>query len=138
MFDIKYLLDEDGIDNRMRAGLIFSLLSSNRPIYELLNPHYTDQRQAFENQFDGMSEQEFSYQEFEETREALIKAILGSLKKEDKDFIIGIKRLEPDWNIYDFKKYPSIQWKLENLRRFKDLNEKGYKESLNRLVKFLN
>jgi hypothetical protein len=54
------LFDEDGINNRMRAGLIFSLLCSNRPIYELLNPHYTDQRQTFENQFDGMSDQEFS------------------------------------------------------------------------------
>ena len=117
---------------------IFSLLSSNRPIYELLNPNRTDQRQAFENQFAGMSDQEFSYEDFEETREILIKTIQKILKREDKDFIISFKRLEPDWSIYDFEKYPAIQWKLENLRRFKDQNAEGYEMALYRLVDFLN
>ena len=117
---------------------IFSLLSSNRPIYELLNPNRTDQRQAFENQFAGMSDQEFSYEDFEETREILIKTIQKILKREDKDFIISFKRLEPDWSIYDFEKYPAIQWKIENLRRFKDQNLNGYEKVLYCLVDFLN
>jgi predicted nucleotidyltransferase component of viral defense system len=138
LFDIKYLLNEDGINEKMKEGFIFSLLSSNRPIYELLNPNLTDQHQAFENQFAGMSDQEFSYKEFEETREILIKTIQKILKKKDKDFIIRFKRLEPDWSIYDFEKYPAIQWKLENLRRFKDQNAEGYEMALYRLVDFLN
>lgn len=138
LFDIKYLLEEDGINDSMKEGFIFSLLSSNRPIYELLNPNRADQHQAFENQFAGMSDQEFSYVEFEETREILIRTIQKMLKKEDKDFIISFKRLEPDWSIYDFEKYPAIQWKLENLRRFKDQNAEGYEMALYRLVDFLN
>jgi predicted nucleotidyltransferase component of viral defense system len=137
LFDIKYLLEEGGIDNEIKEGFIFSLLSSNRPIYELLNPHSTDQHQAFKNQFYGMSDQDFTYQEFEEVREAMVKAIHNILNEEDKKFIISFKSLMPDWSIYDFHKYPAIQWKLENLQRFKDHNEKGYKEAVNRLVKFL-
>ena len=137
LFDIKYLLEEGGIDNEIKEGFIFSLLSSNRPIYELLNPHRTDQHQAFKNQFDGMSDQDFTYQEFEEVRKAMISAIHNILNKEDKKFILSFKSLKPDWSIYDFQKYPAIQWKLENLQRFKDHNEKGYKEVVNRLVKFL-
>jgi predicted nucleotidyltransferase component of viral defense system len=138
LFDIKYLLDEDGINEIMREGFIFSLLSSNRPIYELLNPNRTDQRQAFDNQFAGMSDQKFSYEEFEETREVLIMTIQKILKQIDKDFIISFKRLEPDWSIYDFAKYPAIQWKMENLRRFKDQNLNGYEMALHRLIDFLN
>ena len=137
LFDIKYLLEEGGIVNETKEGFIFSLLSSNRPIYELLNPHRTDQQQAFKNQFDGMSDQDFTYQEFEEVRNTMISAIHNILNKEDKKFILSFKSLKPDWSIYDFRKYPAIQWKLENLQRFKDHNEKGYKEAVNRLVKFL-
>lgn len=137
IFDIKYLLVEDGFDDEIKEGFIFSLLSSNRPIYELLNPHRTDQQLTFKNQFDGMSDQDFSYQEFEETRETLIEAINDILKKDDKDFILSFKSLVPDWNIYDFQKYPAIQWKLENIRRFRNKNVKGYKMALKRLVDFL-
>ena len=137
LFDIKYLLEEGGIVNDIKEGFIFSLLSSNRPIYELLNPHRTDQQQAFKNQFDGMSDQDFTYQEFEEVRNTMISAIHNILNEEDKKFILSFKSLKPDWSIYDFQKYPAIQWKLENIQRFKDHNEKGYKEAVNRLAKFL-
>lgn len=85
-----------------------------------------------------MSDQEFSYSEFELAREKMAHAIYGILKQEDKDFIISVKRLEPDWSIYDFSKYPSIQWKLENLRRFKAQNEISYYKSYERLANFFD
>ncbi|MEN8230724.1 MAG: nucleotidyl transferase AbiEii/AbiGii toxin family protein [Bacteroidota bacterium] len=137
LFDIKQLLVSGDINDAIKTGFIFSLLSSNRPIYELLNPNRTDQHQAYENQFDGMNIEPFSYEEFESTREELFLVINKMLKAQDKDFIISIKRLEPDWSIYDFQKYPSIQWKLENLKKYKANNEKGYNEALMRLVNFL-
>ena len=137
LFDIKYLLQEGGLNDEIRTGFIFSLLSTNRPIYEVLNPNRTDQHQALENQFEGMSSEPFSYEEFENTREELVQGLNKIFKVEDKEFIISFKRLEPDWSIYDFEKYPSIQWKLENLKRFKDKNENGYDEALKRLVNFL-
>ena len=137
LFDIKHLLQSGSLNNESRIGFIFSLLSSNRPIYEVLNPNWTDQHQAFENQFEGMSIDPFSYDEFEDTRDHLLQMINKMLRKQDKEFIKSIKRLEPDWSIHDFEKFPSIQWKLENLRRFKDKNREGYEEALRRLVSFL-
>ena len=137
LFDIRRFLQSGSLSNDIRTGFIFCLLSSNRPIYELLNPNRTDQHQAFENQFEGMSDEPFSYEEFEDTREQIVLVMNKMLKDKDKEFIISLKRLEPDWSIYDFKKYPSIQWKLENLKRFKENNRKGYDEALLRLVNFL-
>ena len=84
-----------------------------------------------------MSIEPFSYEEFEQTREELIQGINKILTRNDKDFIIGFKNLKPDWSIYDFERFPAIQWKLENLRNFKAKNEKDYEEALVRLGDFL-
>lgn len=92
-----------------------------------------DQRLALEHQFVGLSSESFTYSEFEHTRESLVRAVKNRLTQEDKDFIFGFKCLEPDWNMYDFEGFPAIQWKLENLRRFKQLNALGYKEAVDRL-----
>ena len=137
LFDVKYLLDEIGLNDRIKDGLIFSLLSSNRPIYELLNPHRTDQRPAFENQFTGMTDQAFTYDEFEVVRETMIANIRKILTDKDKQFIIGFKKLEPDWSVYNYGEFPAIRWKLENLKKFKENNAKDYKKAVDRLVKFL-
>ena len=137
LYDIKHLLLSGGINDELKTGFIFLLLSSNRPIYELLNPNRTDQHRVYENQFEGMNNEPFSYEEFEETRERIIREVNMTLQAEDREFIISFKRLDPDWSIYDFKKYPSIQWKLENLEKFKANNERGYNEALKRLVNFL-
>ena len=138
LFDVMYFLDENGLDDSIKEGFIFSLLSSNRPIYELLNPNRTDQKKSFDNQFSGMSDQKFNYREFEDTREVLIKSIQNILSAEDKRFIVSFKKMEPDWDIYNFAQFPAIRWKLENLKIFFDNNHAGYNESLDRLVNFLD
>ena len=133
LFDVKPMLQGGSLPDGIKQGLIFCLLSSNRPINEILNPRRIDQSFALEHQFVGLSSESFTYSEFELTRESLVKAVNERLTQEDKEFIFGFKRLEPDWNIYDFERFPAIQWKLENLRRFKQLNAAGYREAVDRL-----
>ena len=137
MFDIKHLLEKDGIDDEIKPGFILCLLSSNRPIYELLNPEMKDQRQAFENQFAGMSDEPFSYEDFEKTRDELITEVKELLNNEDKAIILNFKNLTPDWDIYDFKDFPAIKWKLKNLERFRESNEDGYNKAQERLASYL-
>lgn len=60
LFDIKYLLENEGITEAVKTGFIFCLLSSARPIHEILSPNLQDQRSAFNNQFAGMSAQQFN------------------------------------------------------------------------------
>ncbi len=137
LFDIKYLIEEGGMNDDIKPGFIFCLLSSNRPIYELLNPIKKDQRQAFENQFAGMSKEPFSYEDFEETRDELIIKVKELLNNEDNAFILNFKSLTPDWHLYDFKDFPAVKWKSKNLRSFKEGNEDGYNKALERLASFL-
>lgn len=128
LFDIKYLLENEGFTNEIKQGFMLFLLSSNRPINEMLNPNLTDQRHAMDNHFDGMSYIPFSYEAFEQTRNQLITIIKGGLTNEDKDFLLSFKRLSPDWGIYDFEKFPAVQWKLQNLNKLKNNNPSKYNE----------
>lgn len=136
LFDIKYLLENEGFTEKLKAGFIYCLLGSERPIYEMLNPHPLNQQEALLNQFDGMTSDPFTYEDYERTKEKLIGLIQGSLTQEDKEFLIGFKGLRPDWSIYPYEQYPSIRWKLVNLQKLKDKNPDKYNEQLSRLEKF--
>jgi hypothetical protein len=117
---------------------LLAVLGSDRPIHEILNPNFQDQRAAMENQFSGMSEEEFSYEEYEAVRVQLVQAIHAGLTQEDKAFLLSVKGLTPDWNKYDFADFPSIKWKLQNLRMLKDQNPDKHAQHYNNLTEFFN
>ena len=122
LFDVKYMdipLDE------CREGLIFCLLGSDRPIHESFAPSLIDQREAMENQFAGMTDIPFTYEDFEETRAKLINDLRSLLTEEDKRFLVRFESGQPEWNGYEFeyfKDYPSVQWKILNLKKFAKQN----------------
>jgi predicted nucleotidyltransferase component of viral defense system len=137
LFDIKYLIEENGINDAIKPGFMLCLLSSNRPILEILNPIWKDQRQAFKNQFEGMTTEPFSYQDFEETRETLVHQINSLISETEKEFLLSFKKLTPDWDIYDFKEFPAVKWKMKNLSIFKEKNESSYLMAVQKLEDFL-
>lgn len=122
LFDVKYMdipLDE------CREGLIFCLLGSDRPMHESFAPSLIDQREAMENQFAGMTDIPFTYEDFEETRAKLINDLRSLLTEEDKRFLVSFESGQPEWNGYEFeyfKDYPSVQWKLLNLKKLAKQN----------------
>jgi predicted nucleotidyltransferase component of viral defense system len=137
LFDVKLLLEHEGFTDEIKRGFIFGLVSSNRPIHEMLDPNLLDQRIAFENQFEGMSTIEFSYDDYEATRAKLIEIIKANLDESDKTFLLSLNRLEPDWSIYDFQEFPSVRWKLLNLEKFKKDKPEIYQQQNDALEDFL-
>ena len=75
-----------------------------------------DQRLTMKNHFEGMTLERFSYDDFECTRKKLIDEVSAVLTKEDKEFLISFCELKPQWNIYDFEKFPAVQWKMSHLK----------------------
>jgi len=138
LFDVKLLLEENKYSEEIKRGLIYSLVCSNRPTHEMLNPNLIDQRMTYENQFQGMSKIEFTYDDFEQTRLELIDIVKASLNENDKRFLLSLNRLEPDWSIYDFEQYPSVKWKLLNLQKFKDKRPDDHQHHLTLLDELLN
>jgi len=138
LFDVKLLLENEGLTEEIKPGLILATLSSKRPIHELLNPNLLDQRLALANQFVGMTAEPFSYEQYEATRQDLIKAVQLTLDDKDQQFLLGFSNGEPDWSIYDFDRFPSVQWKLQNLRKLKADSPEKHKEQYHALITLLS
>ncbi|ODS24360.1 nucleotidyltransferase [Candidatus Endobugula sertula] len=128
LLDIKLLLDIKGFTSEIKKGLV----SSHRPTHELLKPSLQDQRTAFDNQFEGMSVIDFSYEDYEQTRLQFIERVKGCLTNEDKACLLSVNQLEPDWGIYHFQNFPSVKWKLSNLEKFRDERNNDYQAQYER------
>ncbi|TVQ82251.1 MAG: nucleotidyl transferase AbiEii/AbiGii toxin family protein [Micavibrio sp.] len=138
LFDVKLLLENEGFTREVREGFILCLLCSDRPINEVLVPNFQDQQQAMQNQFAGMTDIPFSYDDFEQTRERLVQTIREKLTAKDREFLLSVKSCEPDWGIYDFERFPAVQWKLQNLRKLKANNPEKHKEQYDALKEKLD
>jgi hypothetical protein len=102
----------------------------------MLRPHFHDQRQVFENQFQGMVDASFTYEDFEATRERLVSEIASALTSEDKDLLISFESGEPDWGlsrIECLRQLPAVQWKLQNVRKLIRENPPKHAEMLQAL-----
>lgn len=133
LFDVKNLITEIGYSEDIKEGFIFFLLCGKRPIHELLRPHPIDQSAIFESQFKGMTDVAFGYDDYQATRELLIKTINDSLTEEDKKFLLAFSKGEPDWSKFDYSEYPAIRWKLLNINKLKESNPQKYEEQIEKL-----
>ena len=138
IFDVKQLLQREGFTQEIKEGFLFRLLSSDRSIQDVLFPNLQDQRLAMTNQFAGMSEEQFTYEEYEFVRETMVKTVQASITEADKLFILGFKDVIPNWAIYSFEKYPSIKWKLQNLEKIITTNPAKHKELYDSLKRKLD
>jgi predicted nucleotidyltransferase component of viral defense system len=140
LFDAKYMLEHYGFSDEIKRGFLLCLLSSDRPIHEMIRPNPVDQRHTLINHFAGMAEEPFSYDEFEKTRHVLIEKVNAALTENDRHFLISFKKGEPAWGEFgyaEFEKFPALQWKLQNIRKLKALNPAKHAEQLAALTERL-
>jgi hypothetical protein len=138
LFDCKYM-DVKSLDT-VKDGLMFCLISSDKPIIESLQPNLVNQEDALKNQFEGMSDIPFSYSDFENTRKDLVEKVNGMLTDEDKEFLISFEQGTPEWNnccAGNLSVYPSVQWKLLNIAKLQATNQEKHKSGIEKLVDFL-
>ncbi len=138
LFDFKYMEIKSFAD--VKNGMMFYLLGSDKPVFEFLKPNPVDQKQALENQFKGMSDVLFDYADFETTRKELIEQVNQNLAVDDRKFLISFESGSPEWDkccAGNLSGYPSIQWKLKNIRTLKEINPSKYNEGIEKLKRFL-
>lgn len=126
---------------RVKNGFMLCLLGSDKPIFESLDPNRINQKDALENQFEGMTDISFSYEDYERSRENLIKIVNTGLSVEDKRFLISFEDGNPDWSMCcagDLSIYPSVLWKLQNIATLKKLNPCKHRDGLNKLIERLS
>lgn len=123
LFDVKQLFENEGLTEDLRKTFIIFLISHQRPMSELLNPHRKDIRDVYVQEFQQMAEIDVPVEELEETREQLISSINSSLTDEEKGFLLSFKARKPEWNLLGVphidivSALPSVRWKMQNLVR---------------------
>lgn len=138
LFDCKYM-PLDSLAG-VKDGLIFCLLGSDKPILESLQPNSIDQQDALENQFKGMTDTPFTYEDYEATRKELIDKINAGFTDDDKAFLLSFEQGEPLWDkccAGDLSGYPSVKWKLQNILKLKETNSEKFNAGVEKLRGFL-
>lgn len=140
IFDVKLLLEDEGLTDEIWEGLKIGLISHYKPINELIYPILKDQKSAFNNQFAGMTSDIFTYEEYEKIRKTLISSIEQRLTENDKQFLLSFEMGEPKWNLSPhelLKDLPAVKWKLLNIQKLKSNNPGKHERMVSQFKKNL-
>ncbi|WP_127132412.1 nucleotidyl transferase AbiEii/AbiGii toxin family protein [Pseudoflavitalea rhizosphaerae] len=136
LFDVKFLLENEGFTEDLRKTFLLFLVSHQRPMSELLAPHRKDLREVYEAEFKQMAEVDIPVEKLEETREQLIELINTEMTADERKFLLSFKERSPQWellglpNMEDVANLPSVQWKLFNLSKMDDKKHRQAVEKL--------
>ncbi len=137
LFDVKVLLEQEGITDEIRKAFVVYLASHDRPMSELLDPKRKEIRQVYESEFAGMTIDAVSYEELVKARENLIATLRKELTHDEKAFLLSLKEGQPKWSlmgIEGMEKLPAVQWNLKNIQ---SMNRKKHAEALEKLKNVL-
>lgn len=137
LFDVRDLLASEGISDELRRAFLVYLISHNRPMAEVLAPTRRPLTEEFERGFVGMTQENVELADLEATREALIATMVGEMPDAHREFLIGFKRGEPDWELLgipEARHLPAVLWKQQNLEKMQPENRKGLIEALEKVL----
>ena len=120
LFDVMQLLAGGGITPALMDCFLVYLVSSNRPIAELLDPNLLPLQPVFDQQFQGMSLQAVTVDKLDEARARMIQKIRRQLTEKHKAFLLSFKSGDPDWSLLEHtaaSELPAVQWKIRNIRK---------------------
>lgn len=120
LFDVQILLANEGLTPAIRQAFLVYLISHNRPMAEVLQPNRLPLETTFTGEFMGMSRVIVTCEELVAVRERLIDLLRQELSAKEKQFLLSVKELQPDWTLLGLagvEHLPAVQWKLQNLAK---------------------
>ncbi len=137
LFDIKYLLENEGLgDDLMKTFLVY-LISHNRTMAELLRPVRKDIQPLYEGEFLNMTQKPVKLSELESARENLVASITSAMTDKQKEFLLSFKARKPQWDLLEVagaENLPAVRWKLHNLERMPDDKHNAAFEALKEVL----
>jgi predicted nucleotidyltransferase component of viral defense system len=122
LFDVWKMLASDGFSGAMVECFVIYLAGHNRPIHEVLFGNEKDIAGEYHNNFTGMTTEPVGLDVLLETRTRLRAELPQRLTDNQRLFLIGLARAQPDWTLLQCQHaahLPALRWKLENLQTFK-------------------
>lgn len=123
LFDVKWLLENEGLTDELRKALLVYMISHNRPIAELLRPQFKDISGLYKGEFVNMTEKNLTQNELEDARQKLVEVINASLTDQERQFLMSFKSRLPQWELLEMEgieQLPAVRWKMQNLAKMSD------------------
>lgn len=137
LFDVKLLLENEGLTEDLVKTFLVYLISHNRTMAELLRPTRKDIAGIYEGEFLRMSQIDVRLDELLAVREQLIAAINKALTADQRMFLLSFKARRPDWELLGLDRIdelPAVRWKLRNLERMPEERHRRTYEALERVL----
>ena len=137
LYDVKGLLENEGISTKLKDTFLVYLMSHPRPMHELLNPNLKDITEIYVKEFESMTTEKVTLVDLQEARKSLIEQLQQMLTDKDKSFLLSVKNNNVDWSHFVYPEVanlPAIKWKLHNL---KQMEKVAHATAVNKLEYFL-
>lgn len=138
LFDVKWLLENEGLTDDIRKALLVYLASHNRQLVELLRPNLKDITDTYAGEFASMAKIEVPLADLLTVRESLIEIIHKEMTDDEKAFLLSFKNRTPQWELLGVEgvsELPAIKWKQINLAKMSD---EKHEQALTKLRGVLN
>ena len=129
-FDVREMFFGGHFDPVVVDCFVCYLAGHNRTVHDVLFSTDKNFSAIYEEQFVGMTARPVSISELEQARADLRAALDRHLQDRHKQFLLGLVRLEPEWDLMPFahlRELPALKWKLLNLEQLRHRNPKRFK-----------
>lgn len=133
LFDVLGLYENGGLTAEVVECFVGYLAGHNRPVHEVLFAREANIRQAYENEFSGMTLKPVALDHLLEARERLFRELPRALTEAHRRFLMSLVAAEPDWALMPFahlREMPAIRWKLKNLERLRSTNRPKFEAQI--------
>ena len=137
LFDIKLLLDNEGITGDIRKAFVIYLAGHDRTMCDLLDPALKDIKPDYEGEFQGMTITDVPLSALRNVQKKLAPMILQAMTDNEKQFLISFKQGEPQWELMgipNLETLPALRWKQLNIKK---MDKARHKAQLDKLKKVL-
>jgi predicted nucleotidyltransferase component of viral defense system len=118
LFDVRELLEREGMTDELRRAFVVYLISHNRPAHEIIDPTRKDLGHEYHRGFLGMTNTPVAIDHLIDTREELITQVVSRMSDVHRRFLVSFERGEPDWSLLGIdhvERLPAVRWKQQNL-----------------------
>ena len=137
LYDVYWLLQHEGIDERLKNAFLVYLISHNRPMVELLAPQPRDITPMYRAELADMTYKPVGLERLQETLENLVRAIHGSMTDANRRFLLALKQGTEDWRDFplpEVARLPAVQWKVLNLARMNPVKRRQAAAKLEKVL----
>lgn len=140
LFDVHVMFESGGLTDGTVECFVIYLAGHNRPTHEVLFGREKDISAEFRGQFSGMTREPVALDTLLEARRRLREELSSRLTEQQRHFLLGLARAEPDWSLLACThagELPALRWKLENLQRFRERRPADFGKQANQLERLL-